>query len=103
MEFLLWLSKNKPNQDPAELRFNPWPRSLGWGSGVTIDVSCGVDCECGSDTVLLWLWCKPVVAVPIQPLAWEFPYAESPAIKSKKKKKIFFLNLKKKNGRVYEV
>ena len=29
----------------------------------------------GSDPALLWLWCRPVAMAPIQPLAWEPPYA----------------------------
>ena len=33
------------------------------------------------------LWCRPAAEAPIQPLAWELPYAESGALKSKKKKK----------------
>ena len=39
------------------------------------------------DLVLLWLWCRLAAAAPIQPLAWEPPYAVGVAIKSKKKKK----------------
>ena len=27
------------------------------------------------DLALLWLWCRPTAAAPVQPLAWEFPYA----------------------------
>ena len=27
----------------------------------------------GSDPVLPWLWCRPAVTAPIQPLAWELP------------------------------
>ena len=38
-------------------------------------------------SVLLWPWCRPAAAVPIQPLAWELPHASSVAIKRKKKKK----------------
>jgi len=26
------------------------------------------------DPPLLWLWCRPAAAAPIQPLAWEIPY-----------------------------
>jgi len=37
--------------------------------------------------VLLWLWCGPVATAPIQPLAWEPPYAMSAALKRQKKKK----------------
>ena len=36
----------------------------------------------GSDLALLWLWCRPAVAAPIQPLAWEPPYAVNVALKS---------------------
>ena len=27
------------------------------------------------DPALLWLWCRPAAIAPIQPLAWEPPYA----------------------------
>ena len=33
----------------------------------------------------MWVW--PAAADPIQPLAWELPYAASAALKSQKKKK----------------
>jgi len=71
-------------------------------------VSCGVGCRLGSDPELLWLWCRPVATAPIQPLAWEFPYATGAAqeiatttttttkkTKDKKKKK------RRKNGKMY--
>ena len=35
----------------------------------------------------LWLWRRPVVAVPIQPLARELPYAAGTAAKKKKKER----------------
>ena len=35
----------------------------------------------GSDPVLLWLWCRPVAAAPIGPLAWEATYASGAALK----------------------
>ena len=38
-------------------------------------MSCGVDRRRGLDPALLWLWCRPVATAPIQPLAWEPPYA----------------------------
>ena len=31
------------------------------------------------DPALLWLWCRPVATAPIQPLAWEPPYAAEAA------------------------
>ena len=36
---------------------------------------------------MLRLWRRPAAAAPIQPLAWERPYAESVALKKKKKRK----------------
>ena len=44
-------------------------------------MSCGVGCRSGSDPALLWLWRRPVATVPIQPLAWESPYATGTALK----------------------
>ena len=41
----------------------------------------------GLDLVSLWLWRRPAAVVPIQPLAWELPYAAGAALKSKKPKK----------------
>ena len=41
----------------------------------------------GSDPTMLCLWHKPAAAAPIQPLAWELPYAISMALERKKKKK----------------
>ena len=46
--------------------------------------------RCGSDLVLLWLWCRPVVVAPIQPLAWELPYAA--ALLKKKKREIKYFS-----------
>ena len=37
---------------------------------------------------MLWLWCRPVAAAPIQPLAQELPYAAGMALTLKKKEKI---------------
>jgi len=42
-------------------------------------VSCGVGRRRGSDPALLWLWRRPVATAPIQPLAWEPPYAAEAA------------------------
>ena len=47
-------------------------------------MSCGVGRRCSSDPVLLWLW--PVATAPIQPLAWEHPYAAGAAQEIAKKK-----------------
>ena len=51
-----------------------------------LSLPCGIGRH-GLDAVLLWLWHRPAAVAPIQPLAWELPYAKSVALKSKKKKK----------------
>jgi len=38
-------------------------------------MSCGVGSRCRSDPALLWLWHRLAGTAPIQPLAWEPPYA----------------------------
>ena len=45
----------------------------------------------------IWLWCRPAAIAPIQPLAWEPPYAAGAVLKrqktkDKKKKKKKFLS-----------
>ena len=50
-------------------------------------MSYGVDRRHGLDLALLWLWCRPAAAAPIQCLAWKLPYAPGAALKRKKKKK----------------
>ena len=54
-------------------------------------MSCSVGHRHGSDPALLWLWRCPVATAPIQPLAWEPPYAagaaQEMAKRQKKKKK----------------
>ena len=72
-------------KESMRMRFDPWPRSVGRGSGVA--VSCGVGHRRSLDPVLLWLWLwhRPAAAALIQPLAWEPPYAVGVALKSKNK------------------
>ena len=60
-------------------------------------MSCGVGHRSGLDLELLWLWCRPAAAAPIQHLFWELPYAAGGAIKKKKKKKKDFRCLLEKN------
>ena len=50
-------------------------------------MSCGVGCRRGSDATLLWLWCRPVAAALIGPLAWESPYDVGTAQEIAEKKK----------------
>ena len=44
----------------------------------------------GSDLALLWLWHRPAAVAPIQPLAWEPPYAASVALKTKQTNYVTF-------------
>ena len=60
-----------------------------WVKGSGIAVNRGVGCRCGLD--LAWLWRKLAATAPIQPLAWEPPYAMGAALKKKKKLKIFYI------------
>ena len=53
------------------------------GAGVVANL--GVGCRCGWDPVWLWLWHRPAAGAPIQPLAWEPPYAVDAALKRQKK------------------
>uniref|UniRef100_A0A8D1BHD7 Cytosolic iron-sulfur assembly component 3 n=1 Tax=Sus scrofa TaxID=9823 RepID=A0A8D1BHD7_PIG len=72
-----------------------WVRSLPLLSGLRIwrCRELWLGCRRGSDPALLWLWRRPVATAPIQPLAWEPPYAAGAAqeiattTKDKKKKK----------------
>ena len=50
-------------------------------------MSCGVGRRCGSDPSLLCLWRRPAVTAPIQPLAWEPPYAAGAALENEKRQK----------------
>jgi len=59
-----------------------------WVKERGVSVSCGVGHRHGSDLALLWLWCRLAAIPPIQPLAWEPPYAVGAALKRQKKKKI---------------
>ena len=49
-------------------------------------MSYGVSRRLSSDPALLWLWCRLAATAPIQPLAWEPPYAAGVALEKIKKK-----------------
>ena len=58
------------------------PQLVQWVKGsISVAMSCGVGCRHGSDLALLWLWRRPAAVAPIQPLAWELPYAEGAVLK----------------------
>ena len=48
-------------------------------------MSWGVGHSRGSVPRWLWLWYRPAAAAPIQPVAWDLPYAAGAALKEKKK------------------
>ena len=52
-------------------------------------MSCGVGRRCGSDPVLLWLWCRLAAIALIRTQAWEHPYDTGTALKGKKQKSKF--------------
>ena len=58
-----------------------------WVKGSGVSVTCDVGCRCSSDPVFLWLWRRPGATDPIQPVAWELPYATGAALQKPKKKK----------------
>ena len=60
-------------------------------------MSCGVGCRLGSDSVLLWLWCRLAAIVLIGPLTGEPPYAVGEALKSKIKINKITINKIKKD------
>ena len=47
-------------------------------------MSCGVGNRCSLDLMLPWLWHRLAAVDPIEPLAWEPPYATGTALKRKK-------------------
>ena len=58
------------------------------GQGSSIAVSRGVGRRLGlNPEKLLWLWRRLAAAAPIQPLAWELPYATGAALNKQKRKK----------------
>ena len=56
-------------------------------------MSYGVGHRCSSDPALLWLWYRLAAIAPIQPLAWEPPYAMGVALKRQKTKKVHFVDI----------
>ena len=78
-------SRKESAYEPGGCRFDPWPCSVGQGSGMA--VSCSVGHRCGLDPMLLWLWCRLAAVALTRPPACEHPYATGVALKSKKKKK----------------
>ena len=79
-EFLLWLSRLRTWHHLWGQGFDPWPRSVGWGSGIA--PSCGIGHGCGSDPALLWH--RLAAAALIWSLVWKLPYAAGVALKKRR-------------------
>ena len=72
--------------NPRGCRLDPWPRSVGSGSGVA--VSCGVGRRPGSDPALLWLWCRSIYSCDWTPsLGTSICCRCSPKKRTKRRKK----------------
>ena len=48
---------------------------------------CGIGVKCSSDPALLWLWCRPAAAAPIQSLAQEISICHRCSTKKQNKTK----------------
>ena len=58
-----------------------------WIMDPALPQATAVGLRCSSDLALLWLWYRLVATAPIQPLAWEPPYAVGVALKNTKQNK----------------
>ena len=67
-------------------------------------MSGGIVYQYGSDLALLWLWHRLAAGAPIQPLAWEPPYAMGMALEKTKKQQQKKLNhiFKRSKKNIYE-
>ena len=66
-------------------------------------MNCGVGHRYGSDLELLWLWHRPAATAPIEPLAWEHPYAMGAALEKTKDKKYKISEISQKEKDKYHI
>jgi len=74
-----WLANPTRNHEVAV----SIPGLAQWVKRSGVAVSCGVGRRRSLDPALLRLWHRLAAAAPIQPLAWETPYATAAALKKK--------------------
>ena len=60
-------------------------------------MSSGIGLRRGSDPILLWLWCRPVAAAPIRPIAWEIHMSQVQPLKAKNAAGVALEKTKNKN------
>ena len=82
-EFPLWCNGN-PASTHEDVGLIPGLAQWVERSGVA--VSCGVGHRCGSDLVLLWLWCRLVATADSTP-SLGLPYATCAALKRTEEEK----------------
>ena len=86
---IIWLTQ--PKRDKViHLKTLKWRSSLHGAAKTNLtrsyEVAGSIPGLTQWDLALLWLWCRPPGVAPIQPLAWEPPYAPKAALKSQKQK-----------------